>query len=68
MDDLPDDELRRISLNKNRKGNATSTAMQAQRILHSRSGHWDSCRYERKGTANDGYGYGEPERFTKRFR
>ena len=68
LDDLPEEQLRELALIKNRKGNATSKALQAQRILHLRSGEGYSPRYERKNTARDDYHYGDPEKFTKRFK
>lgn len=63
---LPAADLRKISLEKNKKGNATSTALKAQRILCERSGV--VYRHERKQTTSDDYGYGEPDKFTKKFR
>ena len=68
LDNLSDDELRKASLMKNKKGNATSTAMQAQRILHQRSGGGFMHHNHRKESAKRDYNYGEPDKFTKRFR
>lgn len=64
--DLPDDELRKLALEKGRKGNASSTAMQAQKILCERAGK--DYRRDRAQAASDDYDYGEPNRFTKRFK
>lgn len=64
--DLSVDELRTLALMKNRKGNATATALQAQRILCERTGK--DYRRDRAQTASDDYDYGEPDRFTKRFK
>lgn len=63
--ELPTDELRRLALMKNRKGNATATALQAQRILCELAGV--ERRHDRANTASDDYNYGEPDRLTKRF-
>lgn len=63
---LSDDELRKLALVKGRRGNATSTALQAQKILCERAGK--DYRRDRAQTASDDYDYGEPNRFTKRFK
>lgn len=63
---LPDSELHKISLLKGRRGNATAEALKAQRILCERSG--GGYRNDRPQTASDDYCYGEPQKFTKKFR
>ena len=62
---LSDDELRKLALEKGRRGNASSTALQAQRVLCELAGV--ERRRDRANTASDDYCYGEPNRFTKRF-
>ena len=42
---MTDEELRELSLQKNKKGNATSDALTAQRILWARSG----CGFNQRG-------------------
>ena len=65
LHELPVDELRKLALTKNKKGNATSTALQAQRVLCELAGV--ERRHDRANTASDDYNYGEPDRLTKRF-
>ena len=68
FNNLSKEELQKISLEKNKKGNATSKALKAQRILFVMGG----CSFQnyacRGGTANDNYNYGNPDKFTKRFK
>lgn len=66
LDTLTDDELRKLSLIKGRKGNASAVALQAQRILCRRSGK--DFKRDRAKTASDDYCYGDPIRFTKKFK
>ena len=67
LEGLPPEELRELSLQKRKNGNATSEAIAAQRILHARSGHTFDQHSHREGTADIKYQYGDPNRFTKRF-
>ena len=65
---LSKEELQKISLEKNKKGNATSQALKAQRILFHMGGDSFVCYSRRADTANDNYNYGNPDKFTKRFK
>lgn len=56
--EMPEEELRKLSLQKNKKGNATSDALQAQQILWERSGcclnnHLCRWKYGSKKFADD---------------
>ena len=66
LHELPIDELRQLAMTKGRKGNATSIALQAQRILCELAGA--ERRRDRVKTASDDYNYGEHARFTKKFK
>jgi len=68
MSDLSDDDLRKIAMEKNSKGNATSKAMQAQRQLCHRSSWSYQDHSYRELSARDDYHYGESSKFTKRFK
>ena len=68
LKELPIEELRKISLLKNKRGTATSLAIDAQWILHRMEDCSFSLHYDREGTARDDYRYGDPNRFTKRFK
>lgn len=68
MADLPTDELREISLRKTKRGNATSQALKAQRILWWRSGFCFEKHSDRVNTTSDDYCYGDPNKFTKKFK
>ena len=68
FNNLTKDELQKISLEKNKKGNATSKALKAQRILFVMGGCCFERYSRREETANDNYNYGNPDKFTKRFK
>jgi hypothetical protein len=68
FDDLTEQELIKISLEKNNKGNATNRALRAQHKLFSQSNYGFQHHSYRTRTAYDNYSYGEPSNFTKRFK
>lgn len=68
FDGLSGEELRKVSLEKNGKGNATSKALRAQQVLFSQGKYGFQQQSYRTQTARDDYNYGEPDRFTKRFK
>lgn len=65
---MPTDELREISLQKTKRGNATSQALKAQRVLWWRDGFGFGNHSDRVNTTSDDYCYGDPNKFTKKFR
>ena len=67
LNNLSKEELQKISLEKNKKGVATSLALKAQRILFNMGGSFVK-NSQRTKSASDDYDYGEPNKFTKRFR
>lgn len=67
MRDLPDDELRKIALRKNGKGNATNEAMCAQIELCHRTNWSHGPHNDRERSARDDYNYGNIN-FQKKFK
>ena len=69
LKELPIEELRKISLLKNKRGTATSLAIDAQWILHLMADCSFSPHFDREKSASDEkYEYGDPNKFTKRFK
>jgi len=66
---LPIEELREIALLKNKRGNATSEAMQAQcELCHRSNWSYQTHFYREKSASDEKYEYGNPNKFTKRFK
>ena len=68
FDGFSDEYIKEISLEKNKKGNATARALKAQIVLWHRGGCSFQQYSHRADTARDDYNYGNPDKFTKRFK